>query len=184
MMAKRLVELRSGTRYLRVDESRDSSVIKPPSPSAPSKGVFCSAPKTGCFPLISLTKQGLNLREGRRGDRSEDICADIHQHSDRCWRRQHPTPTHQHSALQTGGGRDGTGREAEAKRVPLQNVCFTCLECVKTAVHHQHQDRYHSHSGVNCLFSSFMLPPPQSCPNFCQSNIMNLLSTQLECGSV
>lgn len=71
--------------------------------------------------LVSLTKQGLNLREGRRRDRSQVICADIHQHSQRCWRRQQPTPTPpQHSALQTGGGRDGTRREAEAKRVPLQ----------------------------------------------------------------
>lgn len=54
MMAKCLVELRSGTRYRGVYESRDSlfSVIKPPplpSSPVPSKDVFCRAPKQDVF---------------------------------------------------------------------------------------------------------------------------------------
>lgn len=54
MMAKCLVELRSGTRYRGVYESRDSffPVINPPPPSLLScslKGWFLQRSETGCF---------------------------------------------------------------------------------------------------------------------------------------
>lgn len=152
-MAKRLVELRSGTRYRGVYESRDSffSVINPPHPPGSLKGCFLQRSETGCFPLISLTTQGLNLREGRRRDHSQVIRADIHQHSD-------PPPT-----LEGEGPVEGW-RPGEDQEFP---VCFrsTCRErahpCKGSSSHQPPAPGLiRSHSGINCIFPRFPAPPP------------------------
>lgn len=72
-------------------ESEFSLSSIPPLLSCSLKGYFLQRSKTGCFSLISLTKQGLNLREGRQRDHSQVIRADIHQHSDCCWLTQPPS---------------------------------------------------------------------------------------------
>lgn len=73
--------------------------------------------KDAFLPLICLTTQGLNLRGDRQWDQSQVILADIHQHSDCCWQRQHPPAQH---ASKWERQREGRGEwESEAEK-PLQ----------------------------------------------------------------
>lgn len=72
------------------------------------------------FFLACLATQGLTSRGDRQWDQSQVICADIHQHSDCCWLRQHPTAQHASKWETWRGARGKRERDKGGLRETLQ----------------------------------------------------------------